>query len=701
MMAMDMDVDLLGRPGPMGQAMAGFFLNQHHAGRMMYRFRWDAIEHYFALRAMEWAGLGEEACRWRQHYRSQAKVDLRKVYAWAELRPEVQKRLLNIWLDVEDEFGPGVFKKFLKVIPKRKPDSGFYPPVFGQWEMWAYYLSRALGKDVFSWLKQRGTTVHRLPSAGKNTPEFKQGQRHYLSHILMNPEASASDRLDAAEALVEWQTDAKVTLDQAARRTRSARPSTRIPSAMRLALARDERGMRALRKELEGKDPAQSAIAAYTLAQSGDASVARGLVELARRLDPRFQLAARYVLESADPKEARKLALDRIKNADGGRAFRLKAGYDAEEGQLKVFPVVDGNEVANIFSARGVMHFPHKTRVSCLDVYWVHTSPWFRRRGLARLALSRTMSDAWARTTSISYLWTGTDNVAHALYRKAGFVDVYVSQSYDKRLVHKEPVRPPKGVGITTGSLAHEPRAVELMNRCYQQFMLRPRRPQGWSPQAVVKLAWKDGKLVGYAYALVHGGPPWLAGRERNAAWLGEFGVKEGKQREEVGVALFASLHNQLTRQGVKNVRTWSAPDDDFNQAFLGRLGYARRPGGGVAMGRVNDLALLLEELSPLLIRRLREGKKKDWQGSVAFRGQRLQGTLSIKGGKIKVRKAALPRASITLVGSDTVISQILFGRKTAFEAYLQDELEVAPMMNQSVRELLGCLFPRVYRVGG
>ncbi len=674
-----------------GQALGSFFIDKHPVRHVMGYFQWQAAYHYLALRSMEWAGLKEEAARRRTHYHSKRKVDLSQVYPGARHSLEEERHVLNLFTDLEMEFGPRAFEKVLKVIPKKNPRAGFYHQVFGDEDVLAYYLALALGEKAYTWFEKRGTTVQRLPLVGKpRGRKFKQAVRDFLCERFTDPGACASDRFAAALALIQAQGDAKVSLDETARQTRSKKLSKRIPSAMRLAICKDKRGRRVLCRVLDSEDVGLAAIAAAVLVETGDTSCAPRLAKLARKLDARFQLAARYVLEQAGYKEARELPLDKLKEGQRRPAASLRVEHD---GDLKVFPTVEGQEVANVFSARRVNHLPYNTHISTLYIDWVHTSRRFRRRGLARWAMEHTMSHPWERATATSDLWTGTDNVAHALYRSVGFVDIYRSKRYARTLVQCEKVELPKGIRVRKGAPGDEPGAVELMNECYQRFAGPRRRASGWPREAVVKLAWKKRELMGYARAHVDG----------DSARLVEFALKDMKKgREEIGAGLFAALHNALFRRGVKKVNTYDIPDDDFSQALIGQAGYAARPSGrpaGVFMSRVNDLARLFLEMTPLLEHRLREKKWHHWQGSITIAGKRLAATLIIKKGRMQVRKDSAPNASIRLTGSDRVLSEIVFGVRTAFDAYLQLDLRIAPVMTAPVRSLLTSLFPKVPNV--
>ncbi len=69
---------------------------------------------------------------------------------------------------------------------------------------------------------------------------------------------------------------------------------------------------------------------------------------------------------------------------------------------------------------------------------------------------------------------------------------------------------------------------------------------------------------------------------------------------------------------------------------------------------------------------------------------------LRIDRGRVEVLARPPAEADITMTGPDETITRIAGGIETPFEAYLQLDLEVKPFVNNSVREVIECIFPRV-----
>jgi len=312
----------------------------------------------------------------------------------------------------------------------------------------------------------------------------------------------------------------------------------------------------------------------------------------------------------------------------------------------------------------------------------LHTAVKFRRRGLARLAMQRTLEDARARRCSCAKLGTGTRLTAHALYRSFGFVDVRISEELTHKLEGSRPHTKAKGARIRAYRPGDETAMAKLFNACYGDFLGAPwKRPTQLPPHSSALLAHRGRRLV--AYVLTH------ASAER--AVIQELAVASGDKREEIAGALMAEAHRRLMKCGVKTISTYCATE--ALAPLLQPLGYSTRRYGGVSMFAVLDLPQFLEEITPLLERRL---AKSDWVGTIALCGEKHRAGLTIRRGRVKIQPWPPADADITLAGSDAAITRIVAGVQTPVEPYLQLELQITPALNERVLELLETLFPRV-----
>ena len=166
---------------------------------------------------------------------------------------------------------------------------------------------------------------------------------------------------------------------------------------------------------------------------------------------------------------------------------------------------------------------------------------------------------------------------------------------------------------------------------------------------------------------------------------------RKGKQQEDVARALVARLHRGLVRRGIKTVS--AGYGEPALAALLQPLGYRSELTGGINMFALLNLPQFLDEIAPLLNHRL---ARKDFSGTIAILGAKHRAGLRIHAGRINALRRPPARPDIALSGSDAAITRIVAGIETPFEAYLQLDLMIAPMLNDATRDLLETLFPRL-----
>jgi predicted acetyltransferase len=348
----------------------------------------------------------------------------------------------------------------------------------------------------------------------------------------------------------------------------------------------------------------------------------------------------------------------------------------------RVYAVLDGRRTGNIFSSDRTGHMPGNTHVSLYFVNWVHTGPKFRRKGLARRTLERSLADPRARRCSCKALFTGTDNVAHALYRSLGFVDVNVHEELNTKLERKAPVLRAKGVTFRPYQPGDEIAMAEVHNKCWSDyFACKPQRPYRRSEEAIALLAHRRGRLMGYV----------VAGRSEKSARIEDIAALPDKKREDIVKALISHFHKVLLRRGLETVSWWRW-SQEFG-GYLQSLGYRSRKTGGVSMFGIINLPRFFEEICPLLEKRL-EGQ--DWSGTIALEGEKHRAMLDIEKGRVRVAAGKPSRADIVIKGSDAAITRLVIGVQTAFEQLLQLDLKITPILNGQTKELLTKLFPKL-----
>lgn len=640
-----------------------------------------ALEQFAGLTAMQLAGFGQAAeplgAALERHSRRRLKgIDAGWFYGAGIDAPG-----LWIWRELARRFGEDILRRFFKAVPKKLDRSATPPAVFTQLDLLIHFLSRAAKADLYPWFAALGATVHPLPRRRFGGKDFKRGVRRYLLRRVADAGAAASERADAVEAIIASQEKDKQPLGAAARQLRSAHAALRLAAATRLLRAGDARGSGALEALAAGRDDEPIvAVAALNLVERGRREAGDRLAKLAGRMDPRFQLDAGYQLGRIGHRRGGRFSLAGVARAHGSSAARLETRH---RGALQVFPTVNGQHVANIFSVDVVAHMPHNTHFSMLYVDWVHTSAKYRRKGLSRLAMQRTMADPMLRRCACAGLHTGTRNVAHAMYRSFGFVDAPPGEHLICRLdAAPRPIRQ-KGVTVRPCRDGDEKAMPRLFNAfACESFATGKARPGRPAPGSICLLARRGRRPVGYLTADLRG---------KEQATISAMALDRKAKPDQTARALISRFHPDLAERGVKGVRVWYAAP--ALAPFLQPLGYRTEKSGGIAMIALQNLPQFFREISGLLERRL---AKTDFSGTVAIRGERHRAALRVDSGRVAVPARLPARADITLSGSDDTITRIVTGIASPFEAYLQIDLRISPMLTEKTQNMLEALFPRL-----
>lgn len=662
------------------------------------------IPKYFGITTMRILGFDNEAdgicSKYEEQFRkidsTGREFDITKTY---DEHPKA------VWIlnSLGEKFGQDFLIRFAKAIPKQDGDPKRRMPgrPFNAMDLFIYYLSLGLETDLYPWFQEIGITVHPLP-LNLSDDEFKNSVMQYLKDVIRNKGADAIDREDAVMSLISYYEDDNKQASEKdsppawkpADELKSEDKCNRLVAAVQLHRLSDSRSVHVLEEiASDDDDRGLAAIAAYALVQKGIVSAGDRLAETAKGQDRRFQLDAGYALEKIGHKKADELSYRGLKDENGKLVVDMKTQYD---GYLKLYPTVAGHKVANIFSAPNIIrHFPENTHINCVYIDWVHTGPFYRRKGLARWTMQQTFEHESIRRASCAFLGTGTRNTAHAMYRSFGFVDVFLSESFNMDLDEEDAVVV-EGLIIRPYSPGDEVKMAILSNEFYSQVFdygyIRPRRLR--EKNTCVKIAEKDGELIGYVEAHCQKG--------RSEVSLNAMHVKKTDNRYEVGAALLAALHSDLSSSGFKKISMDRVVlmSIQYIRTLLRNFGYSQRETGGVDMFKIVNLPMLMEEVSTLLISRLKASDYKDWHGSVGIAGEQHKAAININEGQMSVSEEVPADVDILISGDDDTIARIIVGRMTPFEAYLQTELTIKPMVNDRVTGLLETIFPRIPKDG-
>ncbi len=616
----------------------------------------------------------ERADRWLAEADTHARTyDLACSY---EATDETCPRGLMLLRELEQAEGDGIYDKLALVMPKKA--TGPHPQSSYVWagDRSIYYLSLAAGKDLFPWFAQRGLTVHPAPIAKPEAKSYNALLWARLQEAARDEAETLGSRMDAVLDLAAMRVadkdgklkhqvrdDWSALVDALVHSRRADKQAHRLLSALTVA----------------GKPEPVRAIAGIALADLGDASGAADLVTLARTADVRFRLAAWYALEKAGSALAEELSPDR-----SGVAIETR-----DRGYLLSHAMVDGHRVANNLSQPTLHPFTRDACTTVHEVHWVHTADTWRRRGLSRYLFEQAMTHPEAMACSLSHLWTGTRNVAHALYREYGFIDMAVANTWTCECPGRAGATPPTDVVLRAFKETDRPRVDEFLREvkgkaiCFDGL-------HACDAGATVHgfVAIRGAKVVGYAsVGCEHPG---------KEADIGTLAVAEGDNRDGIADGLLSLLTTTAAGKGAKSVIRRNGDEHDYISAALQRAGYALRRHSGVMMLQIRHLHQFLQEIAPALESRLLTSHYKDWEGTVDLLGERLQARVAISKGKAKAGKPGATPPDVSLTGSDDAITHIALGRKTPFEAYLQTELTIGPRINERLSGLVEVLFPKV-----
>lgn len=709
-------------PAVLAEMLARLLGDRLVSARLDWEMRtfWRPVSFCFQLHVLEKLGLAEHAGQLRRTCAGGPRIDLGRLYSEVEETAQLRR----LWVDIVREFGPNAFGRFVAAVPKKDPCKHISPRLYGDLDRLAFFLARAVGTRAYRWLESQGHTLRRIPLRKPGSAALKRAMGPALTRLLTDPDEPASDRFDALCSLADFLAEDKISFDRCARKSRSPRLASALPAAARLLLARDARGAVAAGRFIRNKDKGLAAAVALLLAfEARDADALDVLVRLSGGQDVRFRISAGYALQLAGDGRAKRFAFRKLPGC------RMRVVHD---GAKKVFPTVEGYEVANVWCLPYFFPVSYEAAFSTYYVEWVHTSPRWRRCGLARLAMTACLDHHWDRECATTSLHTETRNVAHSLYRQYRLIDYWVMQMLKRTLRPERPVRPPRGISIRPAAPADAKAVAGFLNKIQADRAVDPVRLQNWPDRGPAFLAFEGRKLV--AVASAHLGQKNAALEHIAVAKLRKKDAKKRRKdagdtagadrrndkddkdrnedrdrREKTGLALLSRLHRDLLRRKKRRIGhyTFGPVLDDFGFALVRQAGYATERGGLVELHRINSLAQFLEEMAPVFERRLSDSKIwREWKGTIVFDGGRLRAEMKIDRGSVSATDC-IPRRSrrrrsagplITIRGPEESVERIALGVASPFEEHMQLQCKTIPTSNPLTTKLLETLLPRIVR---
>ena len=671
----------------------------------------DGYQFFFGIWAMKLLGCEQEAAvmldkadrQFRENAQTEEPIDLAMIY---EQRSRKSIWILKVLLE---KYGDDLFVRLTEVFSEKQISTEENMPhtTFSTVDRQIYYLSRAVGEDLFPWFEEIGTTVHRLPLVPNDSDEFVAEVRGYLNRVIRDTTADTSDRIDAIESLLEIADDSDHRISTLVAKLDASDRYERLIAAAKLTNSCDERTVKALEKLTnETDDDGLVAMAVLMLVRNGQVgSVVDWLAEIAPHQDYRYQLETGYLLAKIDHPAAEVFSSEELMDENGTPILTMDVRRNMEtidvkrDTDLHIHPIIAGYRVALCNLHFYTHHFPHNTHAPGTYVGWVHTNPKYRRKGFARWVFSASLSHKLVRRYSCISLHTGTENTAHGMYRSFGFVDGFVAKEFTKTLQYEQ-TKVVEGLVIRPYSPGDEVAMASVFNAFHaDQVELRPKRAERHRTSEIwlIYLAEKEGKVLGYVQARCD---------EKENASIREFCLSPQPSKdsthsesflEEVGTSLLCALHNELVKRKYKQI-SWG-PEGEVEKNYVRKLfhnfGYTSTAAGWVWMFKILNLPMLLRELSPLLSKRLSENDDyKGWQGTIGIKGSEHRASLTIKNGEIQVSEEVSEGVGICLSTDDDTITRFILGVDTPYRAYLQNQLHIAPTVNDSVTHLLATLFP-------
>ena len=667
----------------------------------------DGFQFFFGIWAMKLLGFVPEAAemvaeaerQFRENAQAEEPIDIARVYEQRSRKP--------IWIlkTLLEKYGEDLFVRLTEVFSEKDNDTEKNMPhtTFSPVDRQIYHLSRAVGEDLFPWFEEIGTTVHRLPLGfPNNSDEFAAEVRGYLNAMIRDTTADASDRIDAIDSLLEIADESEHRISALAAKLDTADRYERLIASAKLINSCDARAVKVLKGlTLETGDDGLVAMAVLMLVRNGGSGeVVDRLVEIAPDQDHRYQLETGYLLAKIGHPAAEAFSYKELTDENSAPVLTMDV---KRNGGLYHYPSIAGDRVAICNVILHTHHFPHNTHVPGTYVSWVHTSSKYRRKGFARWAFGASMSHELVRQHACISLHTDPENNAHGMYRSFGFVDGLLTREFTKALRH-EHAKVVEGLVVRSYTPGDEVAMASLLNAFYaDRVERRPRRAERrrTSETRLIYLAEKDGELLGYVQAQCY--------EKVKSVHITEFCLKpvpsEGSTHPEgllaeVGAALLCTLHNALVKRKYKRIRyePEAEGDKDHVRKLFHNFGYTSEDAGWgwVWMFKIVNLPMLLRELSPLLLKRLNESDTyKGWEGTIGIKGTEHRASLSIRDGEIHVSEEVSEGTGICLSTDDDTITRFILGVITPYGASLQDQLHIAPTVNDSVTRLLGTLFPK------
>ena len=660
----------------------------------------DGYPFLFGIWGMKILGFEQEAAvmlsdveqQFRETSQNLNTIDISRIYNKRSLKP--------IWIMIKlvEKYGEELFIKL--AVNRSETDMNMPRTTFSWIDSLIYFLSRAVDEDLFPWFEEIGTTVHPLPLLPADSEEFVEEVPSYLTSIIRDSTIDTSKRISAIESFCEIADENQRSTQELCAKLNVEDRYEQLIASIELIKKLDNRGVTTLEKlAVRTEDDGFNAIVLLNLVKHGiDGDYVDQLIEISPNQDFKYQLETGYLLTKNAHPAAQKFSYDSLSDENDEPILSIETYQNID---LHIDATIEGYRIATCHTTPSTLHFPDYTPVHGTYVRWLHTKPKFRRRGLAQLLLTTTLSHELVQRHACISLRTSTRNTAHAMYRNLGFVDGHTVPVYSKAL-HYEQAKVVEGIVIRPYKDGDEVLMKNARNIfCSDMLNSRPQPAKRYrfSDTQFIYIAEMDGKILGYVKVQCN--------QEAKTVLFKEFcliptsddsSTSESEFFEEIGAMLLCTLHNELVKREYTQISWYLDGEEkkDNIRKLFSNSGYTLEDTDWVWMFKIINLPMLLSELSPLLEERLIGSDVfRDWQGTIGIKGTEHHASLIIKDGIINVSTDSLPVKGIYISTDDDTLTNFILGIYTPYDAYLQNQLHLEPTVNSSIADLLETLFPK------
>lgn len=192
------------------------------------------------------------------------------------------------------------------------------------------------------------------------------------------------------------------------------------------------------------------------------------------------------------------------------------------------------------------------------------------------------------------------------------------------------------------------------------------------------------GKIIGYINATYAKG--------RRQGRIHEIIVDPQQDFTTVACLLAEKVHNSLIEKGAAVIQAASIRNPQYSQIFP-KLGFFNVETDGVFMYTVTDTAKFLDDIMPIIIRRLK--KLNDWNGLLQITCQENSKFIKKDGETVQPLLSTNQNTDCTIILAANALIGILLGAVDAQKAWIEGMIQIeATIHNEKMNKLLATVFP-------